>query len=130
MLWCITYKIDDSDTSLVALPVVFQFVGLVEIGDRGRLLLQSGCRTMDVLSVLLTSRPNHLHGLRADNVIHFVAGIQLATEEDDRLAVAFETQSGRQVLSPTVETVQLRRRSKMDWRKQMKLCCFSLTERL
>ena len=106
--WYITYKIDDSDTPLVALSVVFQLVRLVEIGDRGRLLLQSGCRTMDVLSVLLTSCPNDLHRLRADNVVRFVARIQLATEEDDRLAITFETQSGRQVLSPTVETVQLR----------------------
>ena len=62
---------------------------------------------MNVLSVLLTSGPNDLHWIRADDVIRFVARIQFTTEQNDGLSVTFKSQSRRQILSPTIETVQL-----------------------
>ena len=64
---------------------------------------------MHVLAVLLTSGPDDLHRIGADDVVRLVAAVQLATEEDHRLPVALESQSGRQILPTSVEAVHLRR---------------------
>ena len=64
-----TDKSDDGHATLVALAVVLELVGSIKVANFGRLLLQTGRRTVHVLARLLAARPNHLHRLGRDGVV-------------------------------------------------------------
>lgn len=90
-------KIDLSESALHLVTMVLQFVRFVEIGNTDSFLFQSRGGHMNVLTALLSARPDHVHQIVNDRMIGRLVRFERSSEDDGRNAVLFEATSGREV---------------------------------
>lgn len=73
----LTVEVDGSDAPLRAVPVVLEFILLIEVGFRGLVPLQTRLGDVAVLTRLLAARPDHVHQVVLDGVVSVLSGLQI-----------------------------------------------------